>query len=232
VIADERPIDVSAFEISEDERARLRAARSANIRGGTVNPIANHEMGPGGAIAECLIRGVVVLCPFIAAFAGIGILTYNAGSMAMRAAKDDTYIPEKGSGARLAVIFSELASNNSLRDEVSKRLLTHPASQSEFPRLVVGIESARLMPVAGGVTLVITARSQLITAPDAKGVETTHQFTSSRRDVDEWLASNGKLFRDDLDSAFEVLSSHIAAVYKPEQVDDARRAASRPRGGQ
>lgn len=212
LVADERPIDVSAFEISEEERARLQTQRSAYIRGKSPT-----SADVGEAVLHCLVRGVIVLCPFIAAAAAPFYLTYKAGSMAMRAAKDDTYIPEKGSGGRLGAVFSEHSSSIILRDEVSRRLLSPPAGQVEFPRLIVGIESAGLMPVAGGVALVITARSQAITGPGAKGVETTHKFTSPRRNVDEWLASNGKLFRDDLDVAFETLSSNIASLYKPER---------------
>jgi hypothetical protein len=78
----------------------------------------------------------------------------------------------------------------------------------------------------------ITARSQVISAPDAKGVEITHQFTSPRRSVDEWLASNGRLFRDDLNAAFEALSSNITSVYKPDQLDDPGTPAPKRRDGQ
>lgn len=223
IVADEQPVDVSGFEITGEERARLQALRSANIRAGTVNPFAD----PMAAV-ECLVKGVIVLCPFVAAFAGIGVLTYNAGSMAVRAAKDDTYIPPKGVGDRLAALFSEHAPSITLRNEVSKRMLPHPEVQSEFPRLVVGIESARLVPVFGGATFEVRARSQSFTAPDKKGAEMTHQVTSPTRNVDDWFTSNGKLFRDDLAEAFDALSANIVSVYMPEQLEDPTRAASKP----
>lgn len=222
IVADDQPVDVSGFEITGEDRARLRALRSANIGAGTVNPFSD----PLWAV-ECLVKGLVVLCPFVAAFAGIGVLTYNAGSKVMRAAKDDTYIPPEGAGVRLAALFSEQAPSITLRNEVSRRVLPRAEDQPEYPRLVVGIESARLVPVAGGARFEIRARSQVLTAVDKKGVEMTHQAISART-VDEWFTSDGKLFREVLAAALDALAAKIVAVHMPEQLEDPTRAASKP----
>jgi len=89
IVADEQPVDVSGFEITEEERARLQALHSANRRAGTVkpNPTADNSGKVAEGIAHCLIRGGIVLCPFIAAFGGAAFLTYKAGSVVVGAVK-------------------------------------------------------------------------------------------------------------------------------------------------
>jgi len=212
IVAGEQPVDVSGFEITGEERERLQALRSGHIHQST----ANFFKDPW--LVECLVRGVVVLCPLAIIMMGVGNLVYNAGAMIVGAAKDDTYIPPEGIGVRLAALFNEHARSTTLRDEVSKRIFPHPNDQVEFPYLVVRIESPKLVPVPGGAIFEVTARSQAITAPDKKGAEMTHRATSPSRKVDEWLASNGKLFRGDLDAVVDALSTNIVSVYMPEQL--------------
>jgi len=212
IFAGEQPADVSGFEITEVDRKLLEAQRSAQIRKNTLNPLGEPDFWEG-----CLIRGFIVFCPIIASVAGVGFLAFNAGAMAVGAVKDDTYIPPEGTGVHLAALFNERVRSTTLRDQVSKRLL-QSNDQPEFPRLVVQIESARLVPVARGVAFEVTARSQVVTALDKNGTQVTHRIMSPSRKVDEWLASNGTLFREDLAAALEALSMNIVSVYMPEQM--------------
>jgi hypothetical protein len=213
VVADEQPIDVSGFEMAGEERERLQAQRSARIQAGTINPFNDPKFW-----VECVVRGGVVFCPVVAGVAGAGVLAYNAGQMAVGAVKDDTYIPPEGIGVRLAAAFNDHVRSMNLRDEVAKRIPQAPSDRPEIPSLVLRIESARLVPVPGGVVFAITARSQAISASGKKGSPVTHRITSRRRKSDEWLASDGKLFREDLDAAIEALGSDVISIYMPEQL--------------
>jgi hypothetical protein len=210
IIADEQPIDVSGFEITEEERARLEQQRSANLHSHTTNPIAEK---PGEFVGRCLIQGMIVFCPILAAMYGIGLLAYNAGALAVGAAKDGTYIPAKGDGVRLAALFGAHARSATLRNGVAKRI---PAERADaLPPLVVRIESASLVPVLGGVVFHVTAR-----VSDDKGQATTHQAASPRRTMEEWLGSGGSVFREDIDTAIEALSLKVAYGYtRGERVD-------------
>ncbi len=83
---------------------------------------------------------------------------------------------------------------------------------------MVQIESAKLVRVPRGATFEVTARSQAVTALDKKGTQLRHRTTSPSRKVEEWLASDGKLFREDLDAAIDALCTNVVSVHLPEQL--------------
>jgi hypothetical protein len=226
IVTGKQPIDVAGFEITPADRARLNnPPSSAPYRG----PL--HGLGerPGEFVGEfaahCLIRGLIVFCPLIMV-ATVGIMgVAHAGGAALDAARKATapeeprmHIPAEGDGALLAAFLGAHTGSETLRRGVSKRILPATGEQREFPRLMVWVESARLDPGYGGATFVVTVRSQGFLGPDVRGTEVVHQITSPKRQVDEWLASNGRLFKKDLDGAFDALITNIVSLYMLEKL--------------
>src|SRR5258706_6155323 len=117
IVADDQAVDVSGVEITGEERERWQAQRSANINKYTVNPFGEPRFW-----GECLVRGLVVLCPVLAIVVGVGVLGYNAGALVVGAAKDNTYIPSERDSVRLAALFGEHARSTTFRNEVSNRI--------------------------------------------------------------------------------------------------------------
>jgi len=232
VIDREYPANLSKSETMQAPLVELSANRSESRRSATRLAVSNPQkvLVEGDCVSSKILApewwASVVICPFIRLTAFAGILVYNASATIVTGTLDraSDVLAGESRSLRMARVFKEHTQSTSLRDKVLDRVSFPAAERGYAPSLIVHIESAELRDVGGGLhVLWFMARSQVIKHVDQDGPAIehlpiiSHWTTSPVRDTNEWLASGGKLLRQDIDMALDALSANIVSLYFPQE---------------
>jgi hypothetical protein len=208
IVSDERPVELLG-EFSAEGRAAFEQARSARVA-------ARSSVGPdltGRDIGECLIRGVVVLCPLALAIRGV-VLGSISGVKYIKASVQEPslLIPDRHAHS-LATMLKERASSTALVARASRFGMTHDGTHTEG-RLVVrmkAVEASQVRPA--WLRIRVTAEAQAFPFPGVALTPTEHVYEWMYGPLSEWAEGSDELVRQALNGALDALAESIGSTY-------------------
>jgi hypothetical protein len=197
LITPDRPTELVNFA-NEAERDE---ARQAAITAGAV----------GGA-ASMAVYSVIEFSEFcgVLPVACIGLVGIGAATGA--GTFNVSKVPAEDA-ARLSAIFEDHATSVALSELLSQGLGN--AGARDYPRLVVRLAAVVLVPTHDGVSFRLVAEAQGFPEPNQAWKPSVHVVPFPSRPVAEWLASDGRLLKNDIANALSALNKHVVSVYLP-----------------
>jgi hypothetical protein len=196
VISGDQPIKLVNFG-NESEINDMQGAASAAgaAQGATYGAVAAAQLGPACVVMPPLCVGLIV----------VGAAIGTAGSARSTVSREDA--------ARLGTIFSKHATSASLQKLVSNAF-PKANGQREFPWLEVNVIGVLLVPARNGVSFRLVAQARASPAPNDQWKQTLHVVAFPSHPTEHWLASEGKFLLNELNKAFEALSTSIVPTYQ------------------
>jgi hypothetical protein len=197
VVVDERSLRLANFTNEAERDEARRSAMAAGAAGGAayagVATLA--EVAPLCIVLPPLCVGVV------AAGGAIGASASAVTSVAPAEA------------AQLGALFERHATSAALGKLAAARISNSHAG--EYPRVVVRLVAAVLVPTREGVSFRLVAEAQGF--PDEKRMwqPSVHFVPFPSRPIKDWLGADGYVLQRDLGTALRVLAASIVPAYQP-----------------
>lgn len=208
IVPDERPVRLLG-EFTAEGRAAFEEARSARI---DARPRVGRDL-TGSDIAECLIKGLVIVCPLTLAIRGVALGTVNGVRYIKASAREASLlIPEKHAYS-LATMFKDRATSTALAASASRFTSTHDGTDSER-RLVVrmkAVETWQVRPTWLGIRII--AEAQAFPFPGLALTPTEHVYEWTYGPLSGWTEDSDELVRQALHEALDVLAESIVSTH-------------------
>jgi len=121
----------------------------------------------------------------------------------------------KAQSARMAAAVSRKLQETDFGRRLTPRLALAEDDAAAYPRIVVHLRAANLRAEGNTVQFLLEASAQGQLSPGEGWSPTEHFIVSPRRHAKDWLASEGRQLREDLEAALDSLGTHIAWLYVP-----------------
>ena len=222
IVVDEHPIELTAFEMTPEERAQFEVQRSARI-----DQQAEVRLSAGDKARGIVLCVVPPLCAVVWAVAGAIMGVHSGTKRAIASSREPSLIPEPDS-ARLAAMLKEQATGTSLAERISRfpEAASVPAAmEAASPRLVVRMKVAQpdYSGKRTGVSIVAQAQAFPSTGPEWEPTE--HRYESSSL---AWTGSDAGLVHQEIDEAVDALADSIWFAYAPRLPDGMVKESGKP----
>lgn len=196
IVADERPLQLANFG-SEERDEQRRAGIAAGAAGGAA-------YAGVSALAE-IAPLCVVLPPLCVGLIAVG------GAVGGAASAVTVVSPQEA--AQLGAIIEKHATSRALAQRAASDL--HNASNRGFPRLVIRTSTVVLVPTRDGVSFRLVAEAQGFPDAGQAWTPSVHLVPFPSRPAAGWLAADGRLLEQDVETALRVLRASILRTYLP-----------------